>query len=314
MKKVLVAFLSASLALFGFSGCSNDSDDNSSLLIALSGSNSNTQVSLSESNCYGSYWGTWTVMGSAYAMCVEAQADSFRWIAQGYGDTTYPADYTVWVSNEDGSVTVKGYSASSTKTADERKADDDPSAVVTFSKESGALKVAFNVPSMKKNMGVSDAELTAGSSYDNRYDGAAGAIAKSYAGTWSATIDFGTGIAATTTVNELVMTRISDDTVKIAIPDFSGDMNGTTMTVPGFELELAVTCTTSGRTKTYTVALPESATTYSVTKTVNGAEKTFAGSAFSCTMGSTVTVDTTYKYGSMPFNFVVSFTTESASE
>lgn len=311
MKKVLVAFLSASLALFGFSGCSNDSDDNSSLLIALSGSNSNTQASFSESNCYGSYWGTWTVMGSEYPMCVEAQSDSFRWIAQGYGDTTYPADYTVWVLNEDGSVTVKGYSASSSKTADERKEADDPSAVVNFSKENGALKVAFNVPSMKKSMGVSDAELTAGSSYDKRYDGAAGAIAKSYSGTWSASIDFGEGIPASTTVNELVMTRVSDDKVKISIPDFSGDMNGTTMTVPGFELELAVTCTTSGYTKTYTVALPESATTYSVTKTVNGVEKTFAGSAFSCTMGSTVTVDTTYKYGNMPFAFVVSFTTAS---
>ena len=308
MKKVLIAFLSAFLALFGFSACSNDSDDNSALILAAV-SSGKTQFSFGKENCYGFYWGTWTVMGTEYPMCVEAKADSFRWIAQGYGDTTYPNEYTVWLLNEDGSVTVKGYSASSSKTAAERKAADDPSAVVNFTKENNAVKGAFNVPSMKKNMKVSDAVLSAGSAYDNRYDGAAGAIAKTYKGTWNAVISYGTGISATTSVKELVMTRVSDDTVKIAIPDFSGDMQGTTMNVPGFDLELAVSAVSSGRTKTYTVTLPDNATEYTVKKTVNGVEKTFAGSAFSCTMGTTVTVNTTYKYGSMPFPFVVSFTT-----
>lgn len=308
MKKVLIAFFAASIALFGFSGCSNDSDDNSTLLFAAVSSTKN-QVSFSKENCYGTYWGTWTVMGSEYPMCVEARAASFRWIAQGYGDTSYPEEYTVWLSNADGSFTVKGYSASSSKTAAERKAADDPAAVVNFTKENGVVKGAFNVPSMKTNMNVTDAVLTAGSAYDNRYDGAAGAIAKTYKGTWNAVISYGSGIPANTSVKELVMTRISDDKVKITIPDFTGDMNGSSMTVPGFELELAVSAVTNGRAKTYTVTLPNSATEYTVKKTVDGVEKTFAGSAFSCTMGTTVTVNTTYKYGSMPFPFTVSFTT-----
>lgn len=309
MKKLVVSFLAASLAFFGFSGCSNDSDDNSALLLAVASSKNNSvQADFTQADCYGYYWGTWTVMGSAYPMCVSAAADSFRWVAQGYGDTTYPAQYTVWVENDDGSFTVKGYAASSTKTADERLAEDDPAATVTFTRTDGAVKGAFNVPSMKLKMNVEDAEIIPGIQYDSRYNGAAGAIAKDYEGTWTGTISFGSGIEATAGTTKLSVVRVSDDTAKIVIPAFTGDMNGTSMTVPGFELEVSVTAVTSGHAKTYTVALPNDASTYTVDITVDGATKTFNGSAFSFTLGSTVTMETTYTYGTMPFPFVVSFT------
>ena len=149
MKKTLFVIAALASVFIGFSSCSNGSSDDK-------GGGKVPVPAAQQSDLYGSYWGSLTMMGKDFPLCLVIEADKVALHSDVMG-MEYPL--LTWKDEGDGTWTINCYNA-----AEDTSKPTTHTTVSVDTKASPFIAKATIIP-----MHVTSAPLKKGKAYNNEY-------------------------------------------------------------------------------------------------------------------------------------------------